>query len=288
MLPADSLVTVPMVYLYDNENHVIIMEDGGEDVVTLRRLALENPPHDSLSHDIGSGLGVFLATLHEVASGSAEMLQYFDGHREGKELSAYLTYGRVTGVLTGDESAGPIIDPPLSLPPSDLAMISHIAAETTEAMIAAKSTFTMGDFHPGNILVRLRRSSDEDGTLTVERVYIVDWEVAKDGLEALDVGQFAGDTYKLCHFFPETEKSLSIVLTAFLEAYSRKRPVGHGFVKQAAVHVGAHLMTWGTMVPEGTMGRKREIVVEGVEHMLGGYEGDRAWLKQSLVGGLCR
>jgi hypothetical protein len=37
-LPSDSIVTVPEVHLFDEEHHVIIMDDAGEGSVTLKAL----------------------------------------------------------------------------------------------------------------------------------------------------------------------------------------------------------------------------------------------------------
>ena len=61
ILPADSLAQVPIIYLHDEVNHAIIMEDAGRDAVNLNELLRRpNPPSPAMGAVIGWALGEFI------------------------------------------------------------------------------------------------------------------------------------------------------------------------------------------------------------------------------------
>jgi len=146
-------------------------------------------------------------------------------------------------------------------------------------------TLTMGDFWTGNIIVCLG-DTNNDSQLSLERVYVLDWELAKPGLAGLDVGQFCAEMHLLRRFSPLCDESVTTTLNAFFEAYRNEFEVGVEIVKDAAVHVGAHLVAWTPRVPWGGKERTRDVVNEGVEYLVEGYTGTREWLGGSIVGPL--
>ncbi|KIM86901.1 hypothetical protein PILCRDRAFT_4159 [Piloderma croceum F 1598] len=44
ILPGDVVATVPTIHYFDDVAHVVIMDDCGAGVLTLKQLMIENPP----------------------------------------------------------------------------------------------------------------------------------------------------------------------------------------------------------------------------------------------------
>ncbi|TDL21319.1 hypothetical protein BD410DRAFT_299299 [Rickenella mellea] len=288
-LPVDSIVTVPVVHLYDKETNVIIMDDCGADSLTLKQLMLVNTPNEELARTIGKAVGEFLACIHIKGCADLDFLKFFDRNQEGKKLSAWVTYGRLVETLTNvsrSRNGTALIDPPLSIPNDDILTIEQLSTTTTEHIVAANSAFVMGDFWPGNIIISIKKSEDTTGMTTIERIFVVDWEVAKTGVLGLDIGQFAAEMHQMREFYPDTKKSADTLLQAFLAAYSNSREVDRATAQTAAVHVGAHLVAWTPRTGWSPMERTRDVVLQGVEYLLKGWEGNEEWLKESAIGGL--
>jgi thiamine kinase-like enzyme len=160
-----------------------------------------------------------------------------------------------------------------------------LSSDKIHAINTSHQTLTMGDFWTGNIIVCLG-DTNNDSQLSLERVYVLDWELAKPGLAGLDVGQFCAEMHLLRRFSPLCDESVTTTLNAFFEAYRNEFEVGVEIVKDAAVHVGAHLVAWTPRVPWGGKERTRDVVNEGVEYLVEGYTGTREWLGGSIVGPL--
>lgn len=114
----------------------------------------------------------------------------------------------------------------------------------------------MGDFWPGNILLSL-----DPYTGAVERINVVDWELAKTGLAGLELGQFAAEVDLLRKFYPAFEDAGTKMISAFYGAYSMEEDVA----RTAAIHWGVHLITWTPRVPWGSKWDTREMVEKGIK-----------------------
>jgi hypothetical protein len=139
----------------------------------------------------------------------------------------------------------------------------------------------MGDFWPGNILIAL----DKQGAL--ERIYILDWELAKPGLPELDIGQFCAEIDLLRRFHPEYEQSAGKMISTFLETYSGICRPDISFARITVVHWGAHLVAWTPRIPGGDKEKTRETVQDGVSLLTEGYSGPDEWVRSSYVKDLC-
>lgn len=279
-MPADSLVTVPVVHLYDTIANVIIMDDCGEGFGTLKQLMLDSPPSPAIAQQIGRELGQFLARLHTWSSGNEGVLDYFDQNAQARAISVYATYGRIISTLKGQDAPPAVVDPILDITPDDLDRIQQITEQTTQEMMATKETLVMGDFWPGNVVVAW---SDNSESPTIKRIYILDWELVKPGIAGLDVGQFLAEMHLLRRCRPHCAESASAVMSAFQEAYK----VGRGgevneTAGKALVHVGAHLVVWTPRNDWGTKDKTRELVQEGVRYLLSGGRGEAEEIVQGL------
>lgn len=264
ILPIDSLTRVPMVYLYDEVNHVIIMEDAGRDTVNLKELLRRpNPPSAVTGAAIGRALGEFIATLHVWGKSDQGQvsLEFFDGHPQARAICAWATYGRLVDTIMGKSESIPLIhDPPLEVTSEELEMISKFAEKRAEEIRSSRETMTMGDFWPGNVLVQLDRGAD--GIEKLRKLLVVDWEVARPGVAAFDVGQFQAEIVTVRHFNPACGPTSEALDVAFLKGYLSIEP---GLDKQkAAQHLATHLIIWTARVGWEPAEKTRELVEHGL------------------------
>jgi Ser/Thr protein kinase RdoA (MazF antagonist) len=261
ILSSDSLAGVPIIYLHDETNHAIIMEDAGRDAVNLKELLKRpNPPSPATGAIIGRALGEFIARLHvwgKTDQGRAS-LDFFDGQPQARDVCAWATYGRLVDTITGKSESIPLIhDPPLQMTPEELDKISKLAEERTEEMRNSRETMTMGDFWSGNVLVDLG-----DGPEKVRRMLVVDWEVARPGVAAFDVGQFQAEIFTVRHFNPMCGPASEALDAAFLEGYLSIQPELDR--QKAAQHLATHLVIWTPRVGWEPAEKARVLVEHGL------------------------
>jgi Ser/Thr protein kinase RdoA (MazF antagonist) len=265
ILPPDSLAQVPIIYLYDEANHDIIMEDAGRDVVNLKELLKQpTPPSTVTGAAIGRALGEFIARLHvwgKTDQGQSS-LDFFDGHPQARDIVAWATYGRLVDTIVGKSEPIPLIhDPPLEVTSEELERISKLAEQGAGEIRSSRETMTMGDFWPGNVLVDLDR--DADGSEKLRKLLVVDWEVARPGVAAFDVGQFQAEIVTVRHFNPVCGPATEALDVAFLEGYLSVEP---GLDRQkAAQHLAMQLVIWTARVGWEPAEKTRELVKQGLK-----------------------
>ncbi|KAJ7611973.1 kinase-like domain-containing protein [Mycena polygramma] len=268
--------SVPTMYHFDEEAYVLIMEDCGADAPTLKALMCSAaPPSPAVAQEIGSALGEFLGKLHAWGTVDPSMLDFFQENEQAKKITAWVTYGRLISTLTSSTIPA-IALLPEPVPEEDLNDIRAIITERTEEILTSRATLTMGDFWPGNVMV----STAPDGSL--KHVNVIDWELAKPGVPALDVGQFCAEMLTVTLFKPAAVDSSHALVAAFLEAYRAHSGVlAPHFANVAAKHMGAHLVAitpnvgWGT--PEETV----KAIEVGLEHLMEGCS-DR-WVRERSI-----
>lgn len=286
-LPADALATVPAVLHHDPDAHVIIMEDAGPDARNLKDLLRESPLSELASRELGTALGQFLVAVHVNGTADTDLLAGVQKNDDSRRITAWMTYGRLFETLKGQGVRAGLFDPPLvgidGLSDEQVEEIGQYADAVMKEIYDAQTVFTMGDFWTSNIVVRLTPSGE------IERIFVIDWEMAKPGLAFLDFAQFTAEMNTLRRFHPEADTSVNTALDAYVDAYRSGVHIGEQFVRSAAAHVGAHLIsitpgvkTWGSKE------KMREVVEEGIEYLLGGIHGNPEWLMSSVIGGLLR
>lgn len=238
-LPADSKVGVAAVHRFDKDQSVIIMDDCGENVLDLKKLMVESPPDPAIGSQIGAAIGEFLGRLHTWGKGNEDLLRVFDANQQARQIYAFVTYGRLVSTVTGKDELPKLLGPPLEVSPEEIQKISEISKERVQEIYTTQETMTMGDFWTGNILVDV----DEAGG-QLRRITVVDWELAKPGIAALDVGQFYAEMELLRQFHPPCRESASSLCRSFFESYGKAHSVNRALINKAAVHVGAHLIAW--------------------------------------------
>ena len=265
ILPPDSLARVPMIYLHDEGNNAIVMEDAGRDAVNLKELLRRpNPPLPATGAIIGRVLGEFIAGLH--AWGKTDQarasLDFFDGHPEVRNACARAVYGRLVETIVGRSESIPLIhDPPLRVTSEELTKISKFAEERAEEVRVSRETMTMGDFWSGNVLVDLDRGADGSEE-RIRKILVVDWEVAKPGVAAFDVGQFRAEIFTVQHFNPVCGPASKALDAAFLEGYLSIQPELD--TQKVAQHLATHLIIWGPRAGWEPAEKTRALVEHGL------------------------
>lgn len=285
-----AFITVPVVHLFDEERHVMIMDDAGEDCRTLKELLIEEDLPKLVSEQIGTALGEFISGVHTWNQNPDTDLTIFANNEVGKYISVFATYGRLESTLSGRDNIPTLSDPLLGIPEAKMTTISKLVEKRQQAIHAASASdpMTHGDFWPGNLVVLLRRGMD--GTVEgVEKLYVLDWELGKTGLPGLDLGQLCAELYILSKFHPAREESTRTIIGSFLGAYRERRGRGGDveLARTAMSHIGAHVVAWTPRVSSWSGRQKtREAVEEGAEMLVLGEEGSELSLKTSIVGPL--
>lgn len=124
----------------------------------------------------------------------------------------------------------------------------------------------------GNILVST--STNPSGSLQLDALWVIDWELAKYGPASTDLGQFCAETWNLARF-RDRDAGLGL-LEAFREAYlatsSRLLPEGVDASKVAvrgaevAVHAATHVVVW---TPWTGWSEDSELIKEVETHAIG-------------------
>ncbi|KAK7058573.1 CTD phosphatase Fcp1 [Paramarasmius palmivorus] len=269
LLPADSLVTVPKVHLFDEKENVIIMDDCGAQSITLKQFVLDGKCTFDLAEKIGSAVGTFLGGLHHTwgKNNSARLLEALRKNEQGKTISSWAIYGRLVQTLTpGGDPTSLVCDEPPEVSEEDKKTLERVAKTMSEAILSANDTFVMGDFWPGNILLAF----DESGQ--IERIFVIDWELAKPGLQGLDVGQFCAEIDLLRRFHPELAEGVSSkIISSFFQSYSYLDESNNdkdNLYRTAVTHWGAHLVVWTPRVSWGSKDETRRVVKAGVEQIV--------------------
>ena len=281
----DDVITVPAVHLFDEEAYVMIMDDCGTDARTLKQLVIDEALPQSVAEEIGAAVGRFLRRIHSWNKDESFDMGIFSNNEVGKMISSLVTYGRLISTLSGKDNIAALADPVLNVQKGKLDVISKLAETCSYEINSTSEAVTHGDFWPGNIMVSLRREI-EGCAPRLEKVYLLDWELAKAGLRGLDIGQFCAEMRLLQRFYPSRKDEASTIITSFLLAYKGGSGPDEALARVAIAHVGAHLVAWTPRVRWGGREEIRETVAEGVELLVGGAEGTQTWLESSLVGSL--
>ncbi|KAG0704414.1 kinase-like domain-containing protein [Suillus ampliporus] len=279
----NDVVTVPAVHLFDEEAHVIIMDDCGTDARTLKQLVIDEALPQTVAEEIGATIGRFLGRIHAWNKNGSFDLGIFRNNEVGKMISSLVTYSRLISTLSGRDNIAALVD--LDVPEAKLDIISKLMETRSHEISNTTESFTHGDFWPGNIMVSLWREP-EGGVPTLEKLYVLDWEFAKAGLRGLDIGQFCAEMRQLQQFYPSRQEEASTIMSSFLLDYRGGSGPDEALARVTIAHVGAHLVAWTPRVPWGDREETRKMVSEGVELLVGGAEGTHAWLEGSLVGKL--
>ncbi|KAF2235721.1 hypothetical protein EV356DRAFT_575535 [Viridothelium virens] len=254
-----DIVRPPKLLHYDEQHQVVITEDLG----ALPSLKGWFTPaiNPTTSEAIGHALGRFLAKVHISTAGRQDLLSDFAGNADGRDLSATLYFKRLPSAAAKFGYADDYF--------KEVARVGE--AEVRES----QEVLTLGDFWTGNVLV---------STTPALRLYPLDFEFAKAGTAAFDVGQMAAEMYCFA-MFRDHEKGM-VMLESFFRAY-REVTGSEELVDAAkvAIRIGAHLLmiipsAWSNEADDEQI---REMVRKGASLIRIGWEGNSVELRESIV-----
>jgi hypothetical protein len=117
----------------------MIMEDCGEDTLTLKELVREGKATLDIADEIGTSMGQFLGSLHGWGRKNPDdILGMFKGNEQAIKMSAWVTYGCVVSTLNGTYGLPALSDPPISISERDLEIIAKVASDMGHAMTTAR------------------------------------------------------------------------------------------------------------------------------------------------------
>lgn len=254
-------IHIPAVLSFDQKNHVLIIQDAG-DLPSLKSWLQTDSSQDQITA-ISSALGSFLADVHNTSSQDSDLKQAFDTNIVARDLSSSIYFGNLPAAARKyGYNAQFVVE----------------AAKAAEAQVlAANEVWTLGDFWPGNVLVSAPK---EHTNLSMT---LVDFELAKPGTAAFDVGQMGAEMLCLAHF-RDSERNGQLLLEEFFRCYKARR---QGSVDAAAVaiRIGAHLFTMMPRAWTAEVGEEKvkKLLREGFDLLKMGWENDEAALKNSIV-----
>lgn len=254
-------VRIPAVLSFDQKNHLLIIQDAG-DLPSLKSWLQADSPQDQITA-ISSALGAFLADVHNTASQDSDLRQAFNTNTVARNLSSSVYFGNLPAAAKkyGHNSQF-IVE----------------AAKAAEAQVLdADEVWTLGDFWPGNVLVSVPNEHTELS------MTLVDFELAKPGTAAFDIGQMGAEMLCLARF-RDSERNRLLLLEEFFRCYKARRQ-GSVDAAEVAIRIGAHLFT---MMPkawtaEAGEEKVKKLLREGFDLLKMGWENDEAALKNSIV-----
>ncbi|KLO06780.1 hypothetical protein SCHPADRAFT_945806 [Schizopora paradoxa] len=287
MIPEDALVTVPKVYLYDNQAHIIVMQDCGPTSRTLKQFLIDEPAglHPDEAKRLGAVLAVFVSTVQDEGTKDRELMELVAKNGDMRGIIAQYYYGRLIESLVGTEDKPLPYDQSFELSPEDVTTLKEIVKDATDVVMNNSSSFTVGDSWTGNAIVDTEPDLGEgrEGYVRLKHVFIVDWEVSKPGLACLDIGQFSAELHTVRSFYPGKSgySSVDDILPAYLGTYAaRKGPLSLQDVQRMSVQIGTHMAVVTPQVSTWkSKERVREFVEESIQYLLKGKKGDVNWMK---------
>lgn len=246
-------IHLPVLLRYDAESHVQHQRPAGGRTL---KDAYQDSSLDIPS--VGARIGRWIASLHAVPPPAN-----FEDNTTARRI-----YGGVYRHSPGTLERS-FLDPA----PAQLALDKYAPLLQTE-----NENICHGDFWSGNVLLPVDGGSNPDIT-------ILDWEMSRRGYGATDIGQFAAEAWLLDKY-----RGGRGLLPAFLTAYrvAAGAKVTAYFAKRAAIHCGAHLAYWPSLVEWADFDETKKILAFGAELLRGAEQGGEEWLQGSVFAPLVK
>ena len=102
-------------------------------------------------------------------------------------------------------------------------------------------------------------------------MFVIDWELSQIGSIAFDLGQMFAELFELKHF-KDIDAGVWLI-ESFMEGYGK---LDEDLSFKTAIHVGAHLICWGSTVQGWGTREQVEAVVEiGKGYVVNGWKQNR-------------
>ena len=133
-------VIVPKIHHFDAHNNLIIMEDCGADVITLREfLKSSSASSVDLGETIGTAIGKFIALVHEWSRSNPDgILDVFAKSLHAKKTIASLNYERLVPTLERTDEDDLTLLSDLEVDPSDIQVISKLTDKYHSVLMSTR------------------------------------------------------------------------------------------------------------------------------------------------------
>ncbi|KAJ4425044.1 hypothetical protein N0V82_000326 [Gnomoniopsis sp. IMI 355080] len=129
-----------------------------------------------------------------------------------------------------------------------------------------------GDFWTGNILIP--NEDIESGSQT--SLFVIDWEMCQLWKPQLDLGQMIAELYELT-LYKDIQAGLWLI-EGFVSGYGF---VDDSFAFRTLLHVGTHLVGFGSMVAGwGTTEQRESVARTGRDIILRAWQKDKSWFAE--------
>ncbi|KAK0637308.1 kinase-like domain-containing protein [Bombardia bombarda] len=261
-------VRTPKLYHFNQESNTQIQECFNQSV-DLKTYALRyfskagHVSRKSQCLDIGHGLGAWLRSLHDWVV-HPEQSQLQETAMSNTALQAVkLKFNYLLLVPTVDRHPSILEEARGTF--EQVEMMGKKELESPDIQVIH------GDFWTGNAL--LPDIPLEKGAQT--SIFIVDWEMCQLGVRPLDVGQMIAELYELFLFKGIEEGKW--VIEGFAAGYGY---IDDNFAFRTAIHVGTHLVCWGSRVPGwGSEAQIEQVVARGRDLIVHAWHKDRSWFE---------
>ena len=126
----------------------------------------------------------------------------------------------------------------------------------------------------------LIRNGLPSATKSAADLFIVDWELSHIGARALDLGQMIAELYET-KLFKNVDGGLWII-DGFSKGYGS---LTDEMALRTAIHVGVHLICWGSRVPGwGSQEQIEEVVKAGRDIIVHAWMKDKQWFVGGSLG----
>lgn len=273
-IPSTPPVYVPEVFYSDSTNHIIIMADiqtavfGPESVQSMTSSSLKEllTSHDPLSRtvaiDIGRSLACFLKSLHTYGLDPKIKAEF--ENKVTRQMCAWRTWTRLPSILESSKTTTA----------DEGAYLTNLCGKIFNDIVTDNTTVTMGDYWPGNILIRLKNTKQD-----LDTIFVVDWELTHPGSPAADVGQLSAEVFLSGRFTPENRQAAEELLEAFHREYIQGGvpglKAGDRFARDVMVYTGGHVAGFLQLAGWTTDDEKvKKYIRKGVNMMLAGAQGE--------------
>jgi hypothetical protein len=111
------------------------------------------------------------------------------------------------------------------------------------------------------------------------KLFVIDWELSHISSLAFDLGQMFAELFELKHF-KDIDAGLWLI-EAFMDGYGE---VDEDFAFRTTMHVGVHLICWGSRVQGwGTKEQVEKLVEVGRDFVVKGWEKDGRFFKGTAL-----
>ncbi|KAF7595174.1 hypothetical protein BBP40_007141 [Aspergillus hancockii] len=258
----------PRLYSFNSSTNTQVMEDL-PDSVDLKSFFVHVDSTRSVSREwavsLGRALGHWLSSFHSWAKEPAQSDLELEMERNHlfRDLKFSINYDNLVN------SVGKY--PELLEASRDVfEKVRELAKSESGRKDGEQFGVIHGDFWSGNVLLPQSSLDTQDSNTPL---FIIDWELAQCGTRALDLGQMMAELYELKHF-----KGIDAgvwIIQGIAEGYPG---LSEELAFRTLIHVGTHLICWGTTVPGwGTDEQVAEVARTGRDLIVQAWKKDKSW-----------